>query len=172
MPVISACHEDESPIARPKTCERARSIRSDCWGTNCRPACYREDFEEAATPWEFRCTAAHSESPRQFTLENRRRSWFFRNPAALRHLAHALGALCLNSIELASAKHYSIVNNLWTARLSCGNQRKIRKRQMQGCARASCAGYKRGQTTMTAMRIPLWLKIGWTVWVFVWGPLC
>jgi len=83
--------------------------------------------EEAATPWEFRCTAAHSESPRQFTLENRRRSWFFRNPAALRHLAHALGALCLNYVELASAKHYSIVNNLWTARLSCGNQRKIRK---------------------------------------------
>lgn len=24
--------------------------------------------------------------------------------------------------------------------------------------------------TMFAMRVPLWLKIGWTVWVFAWGP--
>src|SRR5229473_3553224 len=27
-----------------------------------------------------------------------------------------------------------------------------------------------GPTTMAAMRVPLWLKIGWTVWVIAWVP--
>jgi hypothetical protein len=27
-----------------------------------------------------------------------------------------------------------------------------------------------GPTTMAAMRVPLWLKVGWTIWVIVWVP--
>jgi len=25
---------------------------------------------------------------------------------------------------------------------------------------------------MARMRVPLWLKIGWTIWVLIWAPLC
>ena len=31
--------------------------------------------------------------------------------------------------------------------------------------------FRNGPTTIADMRVPLWLKIGWTVWVIAWVPL-
>src|SRR5258708_36543416 len=39
-----------------------------------------------------------------------------------------------------------------------------------GSRRACASKFRNGPTTMAAMRVPLWLKIGWTVWVIAWVP--
>jgi hypothetical protein len=67
------------------------------------------------------------EDPRQFTLENRQDRKLYRNRRQrLRHLTHALPALCLNHERTAIKNWLWLVQKLCRTPILCGKKRKKR----------------------------------------------